>query len=333
VTEPAPARLASPTAIEDALVDVEDTVGSTVEWVIRRFAVAVEKTVLELLAEDPSLTASAHQEGLGHIEDVWADMVASNVLPALQLAWTSGATATVSASGLTSDRLVDAARTEYLRTSGDRLVRGISPPLPSQAWELISTAIDQELRAGAGLGQISRRIAAEMSWDVDTVFWEQRKASIAAQIDSILDPISTNPRDPVRQAARLNDPQVRELQRQNALVTQRLDAEKSFWQVRSDRIARTEVHGAFEHGSMSSMARVGVQVREWLTASDDRVREDHVMADGQRVAMDEPFMVGGEPLMYPGDPSGSAENVINCRCVAVGADPGDIALFPELEDE
>jgi len=30
--------------------------------------------------------------------------------------------------------------------------------------------------------------------------------------------------------------------------------------------------------------------------------------------------VGGERLMYPGDPSGSAENVINCRC-AVGHIP------------
>jgi len=30
--------------------------------------------------------------------------------------------------------------------------------------------------------------------------------------------------------------------------------------------------------------------------------------------MDEPFIIGGESLDYPGDPSGSAANVINCRC-------------------
>ena len=28
-----------------------------------------------------------------------------------------------------------------------------------------------------------------------------------------------------------------------------------------------------------------------------------------------PFNVGGELLMYPSDPKGSAANVINCRCV------------------
>jgi hypothetical protein len=33
--------------------------------------------------------------------------------------------------------------------------------------------------------------------------------------------------------------------------------------------------------------------------------------------MDEPFEVDGELLDYPGDPTGSAANVINCRC-AVG---------------
>jgi len=30
--------------------------------------------------------------------------------------------------------------------------------------------------------------------------------------------------------------------------------------------------------------------------------------------MDQPFIVDGESLDYPGDPSGSAANVINCRC-------------------
>jgi hypothetical protein len=30
--------------------------------------------------------------------------------------------------------------------------------------------------------------------------------------------------------------------------------------------------------------------------------------------MDEPFTVGGASLMYPGDPAGPAEEVINCRC-------------------
>jgi hypothetical protein len=30
--------------------------------------------------------------------------------------------------------------------------------------------------------------------------------------------------------------------------------------------------------------------------------------------MDQPFIVGGEALQFPGDPAGSPEMVINCRC-------------------
>ncbi len=59
----------------------------------------------------------------------------------------------------------------------------------------------------------------------------------------------------------------------------------------------------------------GVQ-KEWLTAGDDRVRDDHFMVDGDVVELDEPWDVGGEELDYPGDQvHGSAENTINCRCV------------------
>jgi hypothetical protein len=52
----------------------------------------------------------------------------------------------------------------------------------------------------------------------------------------------------------------------------------------------------------------------WNAVGDDRTREEHADADGQEVALNEAFIVGGEPLMYPGDPSGSDWNTINCRC-------------------
>jgi len=58
--------------------------------------------------------------------------------------------------------------------------------------------------------------------------------------------------------------------------------------------------------------------REWVSSSDDRTRDtpdaDHVAADGQVVGMREPFIVSGEELMFPGDPSGSASNTVMCRC-------------------
>lgn len=38
------------------------------------------------------------------------------------------------------------------------------------------------------------------------------------------------------------------------------------------------------------------------------------MADGQVVPANDPFIVGGEKLMFPGDNTGSPWNVYNCRC-------------------
>ena len=55
-------------------------------------------------------------------------------------------------------------------------------------------------------------------------------------------------------------------------------------------------------------------VKEWVSVDDNRTREAHHHADGQVVPLDEPFIVDGEELMYPGDINGSASNVINCRC-------------------
>jgi HK97 family phage portal protein len=55
-------------------------------------------------------------------------------------------------------------------------------------------------------------------------------------------------------------------------------------------------------------------VRVWRTRRDNRVRETHRLAEGQQQPPGVPFLVGGEPLMYPGDPAGSPDLVYGCRC-------------------
>jgi len=86
---------------------------------------------------------------------------------------------------------------------------------------------------------------------------------------------------------------------------------------RAKTIANTEVAAAYGVGRQEAMKGNGVKYKEWLTAGDDKVRAMHVRANGQQVPIDEPFEVDGEKLMHPGDPDGKAENVINCRCVAI----------------
>lgn len=76
---------------------------------------------------------------------------------------------------------------------------------------------------------------------------------------------------------------------------------------------------------ISSAAIIGVVVAAliepaWVTVGDNKVRIAHAEADGQRRGAEGfpgAFLVGGEVLRYPGDPNGSSENTINCRCSLV----------------
>lgn len=84
---------------------------------------------------------------------------------------------------------------------------------------------------------------------------------------------------------------------------------------RATVIARTETHGAANFGANEAAKATGLKLqKEWVASNDERTRSAHAAADGDIVEMDQPFTVGGEKLMFPGDPDGSAGNVINCRC-------------------
>lgn len=87
------------------------------------------------------------------------------------------------------------------------------------------------------------------------------------------------------------------------------------------RITRTEAHriqckAAYDaqHKAKSRGADV---VRQWDASLDGRTRDSHRKIDGEIKEIpnngekEEPFSNG---LMYPGDPSGRPEEVINCRC-------------------
>jgi len=106
-----------------------------------------------------------------------------------------------------------------------------------------------------------------------------------------------------------------------------LDRIPSIAQFRANMIARTEVHGAANYGSLEAAKQTGVTTKkEWLSAADERTRSfdagdewDHASFDGTTVGNDEAFAFTSakgqsDSLMYPGDPSGAAGNVINCRC-------------------
>ncbi len=85
---------------------------------------------------------------------------------------------------------------------------------------------------------------------------------------------------------------------------------------RSMRIARTEGHRVSQQATYDSQTKAkdaGADiVKQWDSTLDTRTRDSHVAVDGEIRELDEKFSNG---LRYPGDSSGAASEVVNCRCV------------------
>lgn len=89
---------------------------------------------------------------------------------------------------------------------------------------------------------------------------------------------------------------------------------------RAARTAITEAENAGRQAASDELEKKGVVLgKRWVATHDSRTRDAHMEADGQIVANDDPFTVGGELLMFPGDGSMGASgwNLYNCRCTRV----------------
>jgi hypothetical protein len=99
---------------------------------------------------------------------------------------------------------------------------------------------------------------------------------------------------------------------------------------RAQTIARTETHSASQSIALETANAISVPMKKiWIASQDDRTRPEdgantwnHRTAgdDNGLVDLDRPFIIrhgngSTEALRFPGDPEGSAANVINCRCV------------------
>lgn len=103
--------------------------------------------------------------------------------------------------------------------------------------------------------------------------------------------------------------------------------EASLLKLRGDTIARTEALESVNTSQQEAFQQVldktaytdqDIQ-REWRCASDDRVRDSHLMMNRQKVkGMQTPFITpDGYKLRYPHDSSlgAPARETINCRCI------------------
>jgi hypothetical protein len=113
-------------------------------------------------------------------------------------------------------------------------------------------------------------------------------------------------------------------------LSSRIAADLGSSRARALSIARTQTAGAVSSGRHEGLVAAGMDKKGWLDSRDDFVRDSHKQAakdyaDG--IPIDQPFvMISGEKLMHPSDPSGSAEEIINCRCCEIAIAGGGKAF-------
>lgn len=304
--------------------EIEREISKAVGRAVRMF---LARMVRESRGTVDSLTAASTPMTLGEAYGWWDAAVSAEVMQsvhgAFRVIWED-----VSDGKILSTSLDGAER--YAASVKDRLVRGLDPSLPDDAFDKVRVSLASGMAEGWSKDELSRRIGAELSWDKNGPYWQSERSRAESAIDAILDPLG-GPGTPAREWARMNDPRVRELQGDMSRAAQRIAADDSHWKMRADRIARTEATGAAGYATLDALGVEGAVGKEWLSGGGPRTRPTHAAANGQVQALDKPFEVGGFPMMMPGDPSGPAKEVVNCRCVLVGVD--DPALVPGVEPE
>lgn len=173
---------------------------------------------------------------------------------------------------------------------------------PLQAWDEIRSELD----AGIAAGDDSRTLRERVGDALDiTALTRTTETEISALYDRIEAGVSPEVERELR--ARIRD------------LATTSDRSRRRWEWRADRIARTEVASAVNAGVMAFAAESELETgrqwwKQWWSSLDSRVRPTHRAAHGQIVAPGARFAVGGDNLRFPGDPYGSAVEVINCRC-------------------
>jgi len=207
-------------------------------------------------------------------------------------------------------------RSQITAAAGDGLPPdpGAIPPL-SSAWDrIVNSTIVTAIRDL--LGEVFAALLQEDQVVSARPWQEEYLATVVNRLSGVPDDTFTIVRAEVQDAIDLGEsiPKIRD-RVEDVLASQG----ETTWENRAQVIARTETIGAYNGGHLAAWAArdelTGATTdKVWLATIDSRTRDSHFRADGQRVRMDRPFRVGGFLLMHPGDPTGPASEVIQCRC-------------------
>lgn len=301
----------------------EETVARHADVTFRRFLRDITRTATASLGTPALVAAGTPPEPitLGAFQRFWAAaLVRTPLEDAIRDAWLAGYR-------ITSDRQITYTSHDalpvYMAATNDRLVRGLTPPVADDAFDIVRQIITRAAALGWSTPATAQRIANELRWETNAPYWRTQLASTDTRIDKILDPLGS-PGTAVREHARLHDPTVRTLQADRAGIIRQLDAEASHWSVRATRIAATESTGAYGSASVYALSEEGVECKEWLATLDARTRPEHAAAHGQTRLLGHAFSIGGFAADHPADPALPARLSVHCRCCVVGGDCGPL---------
>ncbi len=223
-----------------------------------------------------------------------------------------------------------AALSDWLTQTGRRVLRGDQPPDLSAVWarvpawhEAVDLILRGEILKAIGLA-FTRLLGAAFEWD-QRPFVTRYLAEVRNRLVRIPDEVYDLMAGQVAQAVNLGEGIPKIANRVDNILS---ITESERWPNRATTVARTETIGALNAGRFEAFQIMAADADEpmerlWLSTEDSRTRETHRLADQQRVALDQPFIIGGFPLMFPGDPTGPAQEVINCRCTSLLVEVGE----------
>lgn len=209
---------------------------------------------------------------------------------------------------------------EAMRTIRDEFLSAFN----ASQREVIGEVVTRGLQEGTGTREVARQVRQVIGLTkVQTGALERYAEALR---NGSAEALTSPTRD------RRYDATVRKAIRDGRALTERQIADmvearrRKMLRQRADTIALNESAKALsmgrEEGLRQMVEAAGIDpatvTREWRSLRDSRVRDTHIVMDGQKVGMEAVFVSpSGARLRYPRDPQAPAHETVNCRCFTI----------------
>lgn len=226
-----------------------------------------------------------------------------------------------------------------------------SAPSEFQAWQLpqLQAEIERALSTMGAQGATVLSGAADQAWQLGIETLDKPIAAAGVQLSGVMPHLDTKQLQAMRffMTDKIRDvgtEAVRKINSELGLTmigarpmsdtisrVQELVGDGS--RKRAITITRTElgrVYSVAAHERAQQAEAAGAPMdKVWRRSGKLRPRISHALADGQRVAADQPFHVNGHLMMHPHDPTAPASETINCGCVVLYRPRGWAQTMPD----